>query len=109
MAERRIVINTTFYVAIGRKDEFLAWVRRHYIPCARQARLCDLKLMRLLIEVQEGMQGYAVAVTAPGMAEATEWHDGPAALLRDQLSAKFGEEALYFTTYMEECLEELEI
>ena len=50
---------------------------------------------------QEGMAGYAVQLSATSREVAANWHDGPAAALRSQLSSRFGQKVLFFTTYME--------
>ncbi len=98
-----ILINTTFYVDASVDAEFHTWVREHYFPCAlAEDAFARPFFARLMLEQQEGMTGYAVQICAPTHEAAIQWHDGPAASLRGDLSRRFGQRILFFTTYMEE-------
>ena len=98
-----ILINTTFYVEASVEAPFLVWVREHYFPCALDDDTFARPFFaRLMLEPQEGMTGYAVQICAPTHEAAVAWHDGAAAELRGDLSSRFGQRILFFTTYMEE-------
>lgn len=97
-----IILNTTYYIHSSVDAEFRRWVRDEYFPSAlSQCGLQSPVFATLLIEPQEGMAGYAVQLSATSREVATNWHDGPAAALRSQLSSRFGQKVLFFTTYME--------
>ena len=98
-----ILINTTFYVGATAEAEFHAWVREQYFPCAlAEEGFARPYYARLMLEPQEGMTGYAVQICAPTHEAAVAWHDNAAAKLRGDLSNRFGQQILFFTTYMEE-------
>ena len=98
-----ILINTTFYVEASADAAFHTWVKDHYFPCAMtQNDFARPFFARLMLEPQEGMTGYAVQICAPTHEAAIAWHDGAAAQLRGDLSRRFGQRILFFTTYMEE-------
>ena len=98
-----IVINTTFYVEGSVETEFLRWVRADYLPSATsQPGFCTPSMARLMLEPQDGMTGYAVQICAADHEAASAWHDSEGASLRGELSARFGQRVLFFTTYMEQ-------
>ena len=98
-----IILNTTFYIHESIDGEFRRWIECEYFPSAREKGGLEHPVMaKILMEPQEGMNGYAVQCQAPDVARAQQWHDAHAASLRDALSAKFGEKVLFFTTYMEQ-------
>lgn len=97
-----ILLNTTFYVHLSVKDAFLKWAADIYLPSAIASGLLNEPLCsRLLIEVQEGCEGYAVQMRASTIDDAVAWHDGEGASLRADITRRFGERIVFFTTYME--------
>lgn len=97
-----IIFNTTFHVHESVVDSFKEWVRKKYIPLAIETEgIMSPDFARILIEVQEGYASFAVQFKARSLDVAVEWHDGIGAALRGELSNKFGEKILFFTTYME--------
>lgn len=97
-----IILNTTFHVHESVADSFKAWVRLTYFPqAANESNLLNPVFTRLLIEVHEGYESFAVQLMAPTIDDAVNWHDGKAAELRAILNNKYGEKVLFFTTYME--------
>lgn len=97
-----IILNTTYYVHSSVDSEFRRWVRDEYFPSALSNHgLSSPVFAALLVEPQEGMAGYAVQLSASTRPDAESWHDGPAASLRADLSSRFGQKVLFFTTYME--------
>ncbi len=97
-----IIFNTTFHVHESVVDSFKEWVRNVYFQHALQiAGLSSPVFARILIEVQEGYESFAVQLSASTEDVAVEWHDGEAAALRGLLNEKYGEKILFFTTYME--------
>lgn len=97
-----IIFNTTFHVHESAADSFKEWVRIKYIPLAINTEgIMSPDFARILIEVQERFESFAVQFKAQSLDVAVEWHDGIGADLRKELSDKFGEKILFFTTYME--------
>lgn len=98
-----IILNTTFHIHVSISDEFLRWVRESYFPSAlASGLLTDPVLARLLIQVQEDAEGYAVQLRAASTEDAARWHDGEGDRLRRELTTRFGQRLVFFTTYMEE-------
>lgn len=97
------ILNTTFHVHISIADDFLHWVREVYFPAAiNSGLLSEPVLARILIQVQEDAEGYAVQLKAADVDTAARWHDSEGDRLRRELTARFGERLVFFTTYMEE-------
>lgn len=97
-----IILNTTFYVHVSVKDDFLDWLSKGYLSsAAATGLLSDPLCSRLLIEVEEGCEGYAVQLRAATIDDAVAWHDGKGAELRADLTRRYGERIVFFTTYME--------
>lgn len=96
------ILNTTFIVVDNRVQEFIDWARETYLPALSQAGIFSSpRMARVLQQVEPGATSIAIQATADTLENATRWHDETAALLRDDLRARFGEHALFFTTYME--------
>ena len=98
-----IIINTTFHVEKSIEDSFCKWVRDEYVPSALSSGiLSEPSFSRIMIEVQEDCSSFAVSFKSGSIQDAVTWHDGHGAELRQSLHAKFGERALFFSTYMDE-------
>lgn len=101
--ENMIIINTTFHVERSIENNFCKWVRDEYVPSALASGiLSEPGFSRILIEVQEDCSSFAVSFKTESIEDAVTWHDGHGAALRQSLHAKFGEKALFFSTYMDE-------
>lgn len=97
-----LLLNTTFYVEQSLSETFVNWAKTVYAPAMLQsAGLSSPLLSRLMIEVEEGMEGYAFQVQCASPEAASEWHDGIGAELRDTFAAAHTNKVLHFTTYME--------
>jgi len=97
-----VIINTTFHVHRTVKSEFNLWIRNVYIKAATTTGLLTNPLLTRIIEGEdpEGTD-YALHLSAPSLREAARWHDDTAVLLRNDMTARFGERVLFFTTYLE--------
>ena len=97
-----IIFNTTFHVYELIVDSFKEWVIGRYIPNALAVKgITSPEFARIMIEVQEGYASFAVQFKADSPNTAVGWHDGEAAELRAELTSRFGDRVLFFTTYME--------
>lgn len=96
------ILNTTFIVADTLMELFLGWARHTYLPALRQAGIFSTPTMaKVLAQVEPGATSVAIQARAASYDEAERWHDQTAALLKDDLYARFKGQVLFFTTYME--------
>lgn len=96
------LLNTTFHVENSLIEEFLTWIKEIYIPEAMSSGLLkNPKLSRILIEVDPAATSYAMQFNADTIEQASLWHDEIGAELRGQLSRRWPERIVFFTTYME--------
>lgn len=98
-----IILNTSFHLLASHETEFVDWAKNTYIPAAKKSGLFgEIALIKILTEVDPAAKAYAIQLKSESMAEASRWHDDTASLLKDDLTARWGEEVVYFTTYMEQ-------
>lgn len=95
------ILNTTFIVGDELLEQFLDWARATYMPALAEAAFTEIRMARVLHQVEPGATSVAIQGASPALAEATRWHDDTAAILRDDLKARFSGRVLFFTTYME--------
>lgn len=97
-----IILNTTFVVHAPLEADFLKWVEEVYLPAAQGAGVFGTPTVaRVLTQIEPDTLSIAVQLPAESLEEAQRWHDGSAALLRDDLRARWGERTMHFTTPME--------
>ncbi len=97
------VLNTSFHVDKSIEDRFLNILRRDYIPAIKNSgAFSGVSLMRILLEVEEGVSSFALGLRTTDMVKAMEWYDGEGAELRVAMHRDFGEKLVFFTTCMEE-------
>ena len=58
-------------------------------------------MARVLTRIEPDTESIAVQLPADNQNDASRWHDETAALLRDDLHARWGERMMFFTTFME--------
>lgn len=88
---------------LSAEADFLAWVRNDYAEALMAfPDMGSPTLARLLIQPDPETVSYCFQMTAPDREAAIAWHESPeASRLRDELSVRFGERLVHFTTYME--------
>ena len=92
-----IIINTTFHIHKSIENDFCRWVRNEYIPAALSSGWLSVPAFsRIMLEVQEDCSSFAVSFKARNV------DDGEGENLRRSLNSRFGEKALFFSTYMDE-------
>jgi hypothetical protein len=97
-----IILNTTFIVEDARMESFLRWARETYLPALRDANIfTDATMAKVMAQLEPGTSSVAIQAKSPDLEAATRWHDETAAMLKDDLSARFEGKALFFTTYMD--------
>ncbi len=96
------ILNTTFIVHRPAIDSFNDWVKDVYVKAAHACGVFDdIKILRIMSEIDPETVNYAVQLLAPDLSEATRWHDETAAILKDDIAARMGDRVLSFSTYME--------
>lgn len=103
----KIILNTTFIIPDARLKEFVSWGRDVYVKALTDSGIFTSPSMaRILQQVEPGATSIAIQARADSLEAATRWHDETAALLRDDLAARFPSgHLLHFTTYMEELID----
>lgn len=99
----KFILNTTFIIPDSRLEEFIHWGREVYMAALTDSRIFSSPTMaRILHQVEPGATSIAIQAQSDTLEAATRWHDETAALLRDDLAARFPTgHLLHFTTYME--------
>lgn len=96
------LMNTTFVVDHAIDTRFRQWLDNVYIRAALITPfLSEPVLMRVLGHDQPGATTYALHMKSTSLEEARRWHDETAAILHDDMAARFGQRAVFFTTYLE--------
>jgi hypothetical protein len=97
-----IIINTTFHVEDTIKNEFVEWLRNTYKPRAMASGIfTSPSLSAILADHGDGASAYAYQMQTPTLKQAIEWHDNQGDQLRREMSERWGQRALFFTTYLE--------
>lgn len=98
----KLLLNTTFVVHTSIESDFLQWVRTVYFPSAKASGVFGQPtIARVLTRLEPDTESIAIQMAANDKDAAERWHDETAALLKDDLSARWPNLALHFTTYME--------
>ena len=96
------VLNTTFHVDRRVGVEFLAWLRGEYLPAAQSSpSISSTRLMRLVEEVAEGADSYALHLEGPDADALEQWYQQSAQPLLRGLFKRVGQRVVHFSTYME--------
>lgn len=97
-----IILNTSFHLIANREAEFVEWAKNHYITAAKASGLFDETLLiKILTDIDPQLKAYSVQLRGESLEDTTQWHDETAARLRSDLTSRYGEDILYFSTYME--------
>ncbi len=96
-----ILYNTTFTFHNPLLGSFSEWLRERWLPEAHAAGLTDSTVARLMAEIDPEATAFAVQGHFANEDAAEMWHDGRGAELLSELSARYGERVLPFTTFME--------
>lgn len=96
------LVNTTFFVTDPLKDRLIGWLKENYIPslglCAAHS---EALLSEIMTKAQEGATGLALQHRSTDADMTQKWMNEEGAQLLKQLSRTFGENVMYFTTYMQ--------
>jgi len=96
-----IILNTTFIVERSIETEFIAWLKDVYVPTATVTGIfVGWRLARVLSNEDPMAVSIACELTCESLSEAARWHDVSAEPLRTDMKNRWGERALFFTTYL---------
>lgn len=97
------ILNTTFHADNSVRQNFVDWVRKVYIPAAIGTGLFrDARLLRVLTDNDPEGVSFALQMICESISEARRWHDETATLLRDDMTQRWGDAVMYFTTYLKD-------
>ena len=97
------ILNTTFHVDNRVCRDFLDWARKVYMPAAIDTGLFgSARLLRVLTDTDSEGVSFALQMDCESISEARRWHDETATLLRDDMSQRWGDKVLFFTTYLKD-------
>ncbi|MBO5249767.1 MAG: DUF4286 family protein [Muribaculaceae bacterium] len=97
-----ILLNTTFIVHKSIESQFITWAKETYVPTATDSNIFINPIFtRIMADSDPDGNGYAIQLRAQNLEQAITWHDTVAAKLKQELSKKWGEKILHFTTYMQ--------
>jgi hypothetical protein len=97
-----MIINTTFHVSPEAEEAFKTWIHESYIPHAiEQGKLHSPLFMRIMTPM-EGGTGYAVQLRAAADNIVEQWLTTHQPIMLQDMTAKWGQGVMYFTTLMEE-------
>lgn len=97
------ILNTTFHVDNRVRRDFLDWARKVYMLAAIDTGLFgSARLLRVLTDTDSEGVSFALQMDCESISEARRWHDETATLLRDDMSQRWGDKVLFFTTYLKD-------
>lgn len=97
-----IIVNTSFHLMARHEAEFIDWAKNRYMAAAKASGLFDETLLiKILTEIDPQVRAYSVQLRGASLEQASQWLDDEAAQLRGELTARYGEEIVYFSTHME--------
>lgn len=91
-----IILNTSFHVMASRQQEFVEWADSAIAALTPRA-----KFMRILTVIDPDVSSYSMQWEFDGIEEAERWAQTVEAPQLQLLTAGMGQDALFFTTYME--------
>jgi hypothetical protein len=97
-----ILVNTTFLVEYGLENEWIDWAHTVYIATATSVGHRNPLLMRVFSKEENGGTTFALQIQCDGKADADEWLTKLQPGLLKEISTRWGQRVLHFTTMMEE-------
>lgn len=93
------IVNTSFHLLEEVERDFILWAKESYMPSARSVG--EPALLKILTAMSPEMRAYSVQLTCHNLEKTMDWHDGDGARLREELTGRYGERVVFFTTCME--------
>lgn len=97
-----IIYNTTFHVATDVKEQFLEWIKQHYIPAATSSGHLKKPQLALIMARNEGDDGdnYSMQFQVESVDALEQWYKTSGAMLLSPLGTMFGQKVAGFSTIM---------
>lgn len=84
------------------EGEFLGWLKSVYLQSAEASgAFTSHCVARVLTRIEPDTESIAIQFRTTDKGRAERWHDETAALLRDDLHARFADRLMFFSTPME--------
>ena len=96
-----ILFNTTFHLDSTIESDFLAWIRESFIPAALSAGLKKPLLCRIVDKIEPGCSAFALQTFIVSVDEADKWRSEYLCKLLAEMSVRWKDRALAFSTPME--------
>lgn len=96
-----ILFNTTFHLDSSIESELLMWLRQRFIPETLAAGMERPLLCRLIENVEPGCSAFALQFFCDSIADVDGWRSSGFLQLMTELSEKWKDRALAFSTSME--------
>lgn len=103
----KIMVNTTFAIDGGIREEFLCWLRQRFIPEAISKGAANIVVSRVIGQMLDAMpsydeaEAYACQFQFASRETAARWSDHMSASVIADAHAAWGDRLLPFTTFME--------
>lgn len=96
-----IYLNTTFVIDHTIYDDFTNWLTEVYVRAALATNIfTDYRIAKVLTNEDPLTISIACELSAEALSEAARWHDTTAVLLRQDMSNRWPDKTLFFTTYL---------
>lgn len=95
------ILNTTFVIERPIFDDFVHWLKEVYVKAAVSTEIFDNpRIAQIISNEDPSVVSIACELSCESLSEAARWHDTTALLLRDDMTSRWGNKALFFTTYL---------
>jgi len=97
-----ILFNTSFHLTNDIDSEFKIWITGTYAPTAQRAGIfSDFTFTRILTTDDQNTVGYCFQMKCENMESAARWDERDGVGLRRELSMRWNDKIVFFSTYME--------
>lgn len=95
------IINTTFVTHRRMLESFIQWLKGVYVPAALTTGLfSNHRVAQILHNEDPETVNIACEFSCDSLSECVRWHDETALMLREDMAMRYGDNVLFFTTYM---------
>ena len=97
----KFILNTTFVTERALQDKLTSWLEGVYLKAAENTGLfTGRRMVQVLTDDNPEAFSIACELQCESLSEAVRWHDDTASLLRQDMTNRWGERVLWFTTYL---------
>lgn len=103
MNKEYYILNTTFVTTRSIYPDFVNWLKEVYVPAAMATGLfVSHRTARILTNDEPETVNIACELTCDSISECTRWNENTASLLREDMNGRWGENVLFFCTYLKQ-------